>query len=258
MAPFLKVLRRTSRVLGEVRDLDVFRDKVRTYLETLPDGQRCGLDGFLMELKSQHTVARQRLLAHLDCRDYRRFVTGFAGFVGSPGMGSRACGLRDGEPEPYRVRHVAPMAIMERLAAVRAYGECLASPGVPLTRLHALRIATKRLRYALEFFAEVLGPQSKGLIRKTVALQDHLGLLQDGVIASGILRDFLVWGSWGRAVEGKRLRSTIRPVIAPGVATYLAMRQSEIQQLLAGFPAVWACITDPDFSRGVAAAIGQL
>jgi len=258
MAPFLKVLRRSGRVLGEVRDLDVFRDKVRVYLATLPEAQRGGLDGFLVELQSQREGARMRLLARLDSRNYHRFVTGFAEFVGSPGMGSCACGLGDGEPAPYRVRHVAPVAIMERLAAVRAYGEWVTAPGVPLTRLHALRIATKRLRYTLEFFAEVLGPESKGLIRKTVALQDHLGLLQDGVVASGILRDFLVWGTWGRAVEGKRLRTTMRPVIAPGVATYLAMRQSEIQQLVAGFPAVWACLTEPDFSRGVASAVGQL
>jgi len=85
-----------------------------------------------------------------------------------------------------------------------------------------------------------------------------LGLLQDGVVASGILRDFLVWGIWGDAPGGKKVQSSRSPVIAPGVALYLSVRQSEIQELLAGFPAVWASITEPEFVRGVAAAVGAL
>ena len=258
LAPFLKTLRRTGRALGEVRDLDVFRDKVRAYLETVPEAQTGGLDGFLVELQARREAARMRLLAHLDGAEYLSFVSGFSEFVETPGMGSQPCGLRNGVPVPCRVRQVAPVVVVRRLAAVRAYEEWVAAPDVPLQRLHALRIAAKQLRYALEFFSEVLGPESKDAIKRTVALQDHLGLLQDGVIATGILRDFLAWGTWGCGLGGKKPRRQARPVIAPGVAIYLAARQSEMQQLLAGFPAVWGSIPKPEFVRGVLGAVAIL
>src|SRR5690606_3507983 len=96
---------------------------------------------------------------------------------------------KGGEPQPYRVRHVAPVAIYERLAAVRAYDEWVTIPSPPVARLHALRIVCKRLRYAVEFFREALGPEAKILINQVVGMQDHLGELQDAVVASGILRD---------------------------------------------------------------------
>ncbi len=96
--------------------------------------------------------------------------------------------LDGGEPRPYRVRHVAPLVIYERLAAVRAYDEWVSIPNPPLERLHALRIACKRLRYTLEFFREVLGPDTRSLIKEIVTMQDHLGDLQDAVVASDILK----------------------------------------------------------------------
>ncbi len=258
IAPFLKTLRRTGRALGAVRDLDVFEERTQAYRETVPESQSCGLNAFVAELRAQHDSARGRLLAHLDSAAFGSFVTGFAEFIEFHENESSAHQQLEGKPEPCLVRHVAPMAIMERFAAVRAYEGWVEAPNTPLDRYHALRIATKRLRYALEFFSEVLGPSSQILIRKAVALQDQLGLLQDGVVASGVLRDFLVWGTWGGVPDGKKLRRSPDPVIAPGVALYLAARQSEIQALVASFPAVWATITAPEFARDLAAAVGTL
>jgi CHAD domain-containing protein len=258
VAPFLKGLRRAGQALGAVRDLDVFRDTVRAYQAALPPPQQGGLDPFLAELEMRREAARQEMIAYLDSGKFGRFVERFAVFAETPGMGSRPLAPDGNEPRPYRVRHVAPMAIYERLAEVRAYGEWIAGPDVPLARLHALRIDTKRLRYALEFFQEVLGTEARQVIRDTVAVQDHLGLIQDGVVASGILRDFLVWGTWGAQVEGRRTRSDAMPIMAPGVATYLAVRQSEVQQLVASFPQVWQRVTGPEFSRGLAEAVGVL
>ena len=68
-----------------------------------------------------------------------------------------------------------------------------------LIRLHQLRIASKGLRYSLEFLEEVLGPESKVLVKELKKLQDHLGNLQDAVVASNLLRDFLTWGTWGHS-----------------------------------------------------------
>jgi CHAD domain-containing protein len=258
VAPYLKGLRRTGRALGAVRDLDVFGQKIQAYRETLPPAQQGSLDDFLAILEAQRDVARRQMIAHLDGAKYGRFVQRFGEFVQTEGAGSLPAVWQAEAPRPYRVRHVAPTAIYQRLAEVRAYDEWVTGPTPALPRLHALRIACKRLRYTLEFFSEVLGPNTRQVIQEVVALQDHLGDLQDAVVASQILRDFLVWGTWGeQAAEGLSSTSGM-PIVAPGVATYLAATQIELQRLLATFPQAWQRLTDSQFSRGVAETVMAL
>jgi CHAD domain-containing protein len=253
IAPHLKGLRRTGRALGPVRDLDVFREKIQVYLDTLPEAQRCGLEDLLVVLETQREAARVRMLDHLDGEKYARFKDRFGAFVETEGTGSLPLALNGGEPRPYCVRHVAPVAIYERLAVVRAFDEWVSIPDPPLERLHALRIACKRLRYTLEFFLEVLGADAKALIKEVVALQDHLGAVQDGVVAGEILRDYLAWGTWGhRATDDLPPEE---PVVAPGVEAYLEARQSEMQHLLATFPQAWQRLAGAKVSRMVAEAV---
>ncbi|MBN1139808.1 MAG: CHAD domain-containing protein [Anaerolineae bacterium] len=257
VAPYEKGLKRIGRVLGAVRDLDVFRQKIVDYLGTLPGAQRGSLDPLLAVLEARREAARQEMLDYLDGKKYARLKERFGEFVETKGLGSLPL-AQDGEPQPYRVRHVAPVAIYDRLAAVRAYDEWVTVPNPPVTRLHALRIVCKRLRYALEFFREVLGPETKGLISQVVEMQDHLGELQDAVVASGILRDFMVWGTWGHEAAPQRLPDLATPVIAPGVAAYLAVKQAELQRLLDTFPPLWQRFYGSEFSRTVAAVISVL
>jgi adenylate kinase len=151
------------------------------------------------------------------------------------------------------------MALAQRLAAVWAYSDWVSGPDVPLERLHQLRIAAKGLRYTLEFFQEVLGPEAKIVIEEVKGLQDHLGDLQDAVVASGLLRDFLTWGTWGHAAaKRKKSPPPAGHVIAPGVATYLAARQSELRSLLDGFTPVWVRLYNPETSQLVASSLSPL
>jgi CHAD domain-containing protein len=253
IAPYLKGLRRTGRALGRVRDLDVFRERIHAYLETLPESERGGLDSLQAALEEQRESARREMLAYLDGNKYHLFVERFGEFVETEGLGSLLVSPNGDKPRPYRVRHVAPMAIYERLAAVRAYDEWVSIPNPPLTRLHALRIACKRLRYTLEFFSEVLGPDTKALIKTVVGVQDHLGALQDAVVASNILRDFLIWGTWDHGGTDETPPQTA--VSAPGVETYLVARRSELQHLVETFPPLWSELNGPGFSRLVAEAV---
>lgn len=252
-----KGLKQTGGMLGTVRDLDVFRQKILDYREALPDAQQGSLDPLLAVLETRRDMARREMLNFMDGKKYARFKERFGEFVETADMDSLPI-AQDGEPQPYRARHVAPVVIYERLAAVRAYDEWVAVPNPPVTRLHALRIACKRLRYCLEFFREVLGPETKALINRVVEMQDHLGELQDAVVASGILRDFLVWGTWGHEVTTQSLSDLSTPVIAPGVAAYLAVKQSELQHLLDTFPPLWQGFHSGELGRATAAAISVL
>jgi CHAD domain-containing protein len=256
VAPYLKGLKRTGRALGPVRDLDVFRAKIEAYLSTLPESEQGRLDGFLGVLEARHEMTRKQMLTYLDSAKYHRFVERFGEFVETEGMGSRPVTLDGVEPRPCRVRHIAPITIYERLAAVRAYDEWVTIPNPPLKRLHALRIACKRLRYTLEFFSEVLAPEAKELIQELVIMQDHLGALQDVVVARRILSESLETGTRGdEAVGGRMVEEMVDPT---GIEDYLAAKEAEMQHLLDTFPEAWQRITGTEFSHMVAEAVATL
>ncbi len=257
MRPYVKGMRRTGRALGTVRDLDVFWDKTQTYLDAQPQGQRPDLSPLRDAWETERERAREKMLTVLDSQKYVRFKTSFAELLRAPGsLDSGMHTSKKGEPLPYRVRHVVPIVIYQRLAAVRAYDEWMHQPEVSLTRYHQLRIATKRLRYTLEFFQDVLTPETGDVIKALKKLQDHLGDLQDAVVASNLLRDFLVWGTWGHQDDAADWPE--QPIVAPGVAAYLTVRQVEIQEKLQTFPPLWQRFQSSDFNQRIASLIELL
>ncbi len=258
MQAFLKGLRRTGRALGAVRDLDVFWQKTQRYLETLPPERQNDLEPLRAVWKTERERARENMNTYLDSKRHVQFKERFGEFLQTPGAGALPPFSDKGEPMPNRLRHVVPVLVYQRLATVWAYDEWVTGPDVPLERLHRLRIAAKGLRYTLEYFQEVLGPEAKDAIKRIKGLQNHLGDLQDAVVASNLLRDFLTWGTWGHAQTKEVVPPPVEPIVAPGVAAYLAARQTELQQLVDAFPQAWAQIQSTDFGQLVAAALSPL
>jgi len=253
-AALARDLRRAGRTLGAVRDMDVFQEKAGRYLAALPETARGGLDPLLAAWAARYQRVRQDLLDYLDGERYARLRERLDALLReSPQAAPPAPGAA---PRPHRLREVVPVVLYQGLAQVRAYDEWLAGPGVPLERYHQLRIAGKGLRYALEFFRDVLGPTAGPLVERAKGLQDHLGDLQDAVVACGLLRDFLIWGTWGRPARSTAWPAT--PIVAPGVAAYLAFRQAEIQRLVETFPAAWDPIRGPEFGQLLARSIAVL
>ena len=254
--PFRRELRRTGRILGTVRDLDVFREKAQQYLDALPDERRSELDPLLAVWQTAVDAARQGMLALLDSKAYVQFRKEFARFLATPGAGAPPEASAIAAPPPHRAREAVPLLAIAGYAAVRAYQGRVEGKDTTLPRLHQLRIAAKGLRYTLEFFREILPTDAEALIDRIKGLQDHLGNLQDAVVTCGILRDFLTWGTWGdhraKAVAAAGL------VVAPGVATYLSARQAELQRLVKGFPAVWRKVSGEDFRRQLFGAMAGL
>jgi CHAD domain-containing protein len=258
VASHLKGLKRTGRKLGAVRDLDVFWEKTRHYLAGLPGGRAVDLEPLRAVWQQERERSREKMIAYLDGARYARFRDTFGEFLDSSTAGELPV-LSDGiEPRPHRLRFVGPLLIYERLNAVQAYAGWVTGPDVPLERLHALRIAAKGLRYTLEFFEEILGAEARALIEQIKGLQDHLGDLQDAVVASALLRDFLTWGTWGPGPKDRKRAISSEPIIAPGVAAYLAARQAELQELINTFPQAWARIQVQDFRERIAASVSRL
>jgi CHAD domain-containing protein/transposase-like protein len=247
--PLLAGLRTTGRVLGRVRDLDVFMEKLRQYQQSLPQSEQAGLQPLLKVWSGQRKQARREMMVYLDSKKYVQFKHDFLKFVTTPGLGAKA--ITADSPAPYQLRHVAPGLIYERYEAVHAFEVVL--PNASLDTLHQLRITYKSLRYTLEFLAEILGNKSRMVIGEVKTLQDHLGELNDARVASELVQDFLA--DWDERQQ--RLPRGQQQSRAPLMA-YLESRLAERQRLLETFPQAWARFNQPDFRRNLALAIAVL
>lgn len=238
-----KGLRRTGRTLGAVRDLDVLIGKARAYSEHLAAEGHADLTPLLEAWTAERTAARGQMLAYLDGPAYRRFVDEFAAFLAAPPTAAVAPTTSD------QVRHVVPRLILERYEAVRAFERLL--PAADLAIYHALRIECKGLRYALEFFREVLSEEASALIKQVTAMQDLLGELQDARVAEELLKAFL-------AARREPTAGREDAAALAGVEAYLAAQHSRQAELLAAFPAPWAELIGPEFRRRLVLAIAAL
>lgn len=183
--PYNRKLRQLGGVLGEVRDLDVMIEQLQRYQAALDADSQAALQPAITELDTRRQEARAALNQYFDTKSYRRFVKSFAEFLLQPMPEPHL----NGAVMPYQVRHVLPMLIYDRLAAVRAYDTVLQQADAPT--LHALRIEFKRLRYLLSLFQAVLGPQAADVIAEIKTIQDHLGHLNDGAVARLRLKNLL-------------------------------------------------------------------
>jgi triphosphatase len=179
-------LRWIGHTLGDVRDLDVQLGQLSGWLELSPEPDRAALEPLRKLLEEERASARERMLAALDSRRYESFIDRFA-----RALRARRRGFG---PWSVPVRAAAPDLIESRFRAVRKAGAQIGSAS-EATEYHRLRIRAKRLRYALEFFADAYPGETGPLIKRLVALQDALGRHQDAQVAIDRLRTLANDGS---------------------------------------------------------------
>jgi triphosphatase len=166
--------------LGAVRDLDVQLDRLRTWRGEMAPRDTAALEAVAVLLRRRRLRARQRMLSGLDSHRYERFMAAFTAFLQHP--------PRRGTPlARMPILAVAPDLITRRYRRVMKGGDAIVSASPP-SEYHALRIRCKRLRYALEFHAEVYVKPVRALLRALIDLQDLLGNHQDAEVAASRLR----------------------------------------------------------------------
>ena len=144
------------------------------------------------------------------------------------------------------MRHVAPRLIHTFYENMRAYEPVL--PDAPLATYHQLRIACKKLRYALEFFREILGQHAAGLVKRVTAMQDMLGDLHDATVAESLIVEFLA-----EQVQRHPFEKREQPL--EDVATYLTAQWTMQHEILARFPGMWAALSGYEFRKGLSLAL---
>jgi CHAD domain-containing protein len=241
-------LKRAARLLGAVRDLDVALLKARAYLESLPPEREHDLDPLIDAWETRREQAREQMLAYLDSERYKDLKEALGLFVTVEGRGARRA--KELPPEPVAVGHVLPALIYTQWARVRAFEPVL--DGGSVETFHALRIACKGLRYTLEFFRELLGPEAEDVIVEVVTLQDHLGNLNDADVAISAISGFLF------PLHRGTTASSEDRIIAPGVVSYLATKQRELQEAVAEFPVTWTNFCRAEVREWLASAVAAI
>lgn len=185
----MQQLRKTARLLGAVRDMDVAIAKLERYQQKTKRKNQADLQETLNQWRSRRTAAFTALIDWLDSKRYARFVTDFLVFCRTPGAGIVDMQPQPGEEvTPFQVRHVAPTMLVANFERVRAYDVWFdQSDAVPVETLHRLRIECKYLRYNLEFMTGLLGSESAEVIDLLRKLQDDLGDLNDAVVSRTLL-----------------------------------------------------------------------
>jgi triphosphatase len=174
-------LRRWAAALGAVRDADVFLQTLDAYGAGLEPVVATQLAPLRAMVEEQRRDARTALLATLASKKTTVLAQTLDDFVLTVGAGTRTMADADGAMPRTLVRHWAGSLIWSHVEQVRAYEEVLGSADD--VTLHEVRIAVKHLRYTLELFKDALDSDVKALHAQLVIVQEHLGQIQDAVVA---------------------------------------------------------------------------
>jgi CHAD domain-containing protein len=232
-----KRLKEIRRAAGEARDWDVFLIALSERGRQAPMAQRPGID-FLMGYAA---AQRQAAQANLEGTgpDYpfvlERLLADTVGAVEAPDQASQGSTLED----------LARPMLKGLLAEL---DEAAAQDLENYHHLHRVRIAGKRLRYAMEIFADCFVPEFREKIYPTVeAMQEILGDANDSHVASrrlAALRDNL---RSARPEDWKRFR--------PGVEGLLRFHQQRLPRERKKFLAWWKRWQESGMEQALAALV---
>lgn len=174
-------LRDLMGTLGQTRDLDVLMDEiVAPVTRSVPDEPR--LADLAGAITNRLYAARQQVRQVLRQPAYGRLLIESGRVLHQdPFIAAPAAIADDDSLLPFAERRLRRLQrrIQELAATARVDNP---------TSLHELRIAIKRLRYAIEFFRSIMpGKARSGLVKRLVKLQDELGQLNDLANAGHLL-----------------------------------------------------------------------
>ena len=171
LAPALKQLRNLADALGEVRDQDVAIAALEDMAGHAPGDVPAGLKQFIESKKQLRERVREELKSILEGSELKELELEFIAGV------DEATATRAGSPA-ITFLTMSQEIILERLREFEALSNGLLNP-FEVETLHDLRIAAKRLRYALELFQQCWGRSISGYAKRIARIQGALGNLHD-------------------------------------------------------------------------------
>jgi CHAD domain-containing protein len=184
-ARFQKDFAYLGSVTNRVRDLDVYLLHKERYTALLPAQVRPDIEPLFAYLQRERTRAFRTLVRRLHSKTYADIMCRWDAFLVQP-PAEDASAANASRP----IIEVARKRIRRRCHSVVQLGTDLLAE-TDGQRLHALRIACKKLRYVLEFFVSLFpGKKTAILVEHLRTLQDNLGRWHDLVVQQEDLRHF--------------------------------------------------------------------
>jgi CHAD domain-containing protein len=213
------MVRTLAREASAIRDRDVL-------LSDMTHRNILGLEPIIEAVRAERMAAHTALVSYLSGKQYERELRALA---------QLACFSEGWDNRP-RVRDHAGSMLYAHYEVLRSYDR----NGLPEDEasLHAMRIAGKRLRYALELIGDIVGERLSDLLQPLINFQDHLGALNDVSVARGLLTPHIAHST--------------------AVTEYLAARETEWATLRAKLPECWSVLASADYRRHLLAVIGDL
>ena len=176
-----KPLRRVTRAAGELRDIDVQLSLIEERVSAqTTDAARAALEHLLERVHGR----RSGVEAH--ARRKLRKVRPVDLSVGvAAALGEVVARL---PPSPGDAARLA-WTLLDPIVDEMDVHDRAAGSGAPPEALHRLRISVKKLRYALELVAPLLGEDQRELIKRAETLQELLGSHHDLHVISGLMDD---------------------------------------------------------------------
>ncbi len=175
-------LRTLGHQLGPTRDWDVFVEETLPAIrEALPGDERLErLASAAVRRRKEH---RASLAAYLGSRAFTISAIELAWFAAGAGTWQVT-----NETETIELPAFSAAVLRHRWKRLVAQGKRMEELDIP--GLHGVRLRAKRARYAAEMFATLYPEKAaQRFIRRLSVLQQRLGVLNDGAVATQLLRE---------------------------------------------------------------------
>lgn len=183
-----KRIRRITTALGAARDTDVQLAFVQQFHDQLTDPRdKPGIARLLLRLHQRRQELQRKVLKALTELEDSHTLAAMSRTVRQLRAQSSLQHVDAHSPALFTL---AAQAISTRLAELLSYEPYVHQPE-RIAELHAMRIATKHLRYVMEVFAPLYTDELKPYIRAARTLQEQLGELHDCDVWAQQLAGFL-------------------------------------------------------------------
>ncbi len=246
-----KHVRRLTRALGDARDTDVQIELLDATLLELakapPPERRVHVPG-IARLRLRRQQRRERLQRAVE----RALADWHESEVASAMAETLASWREEGTEVPTDLHGQGKAKLLGLLDELLVLEPCVHNPE-DIAGLHAMRIAGKRLRYALEVFEPAYGEAFKPALRALRAVQDALGDIHDCDVWAQFLPHFAV-------KERERTRAFCghtRPFahIASGLTWLQEERAQQRMRRYHALVALWQKAAPPEVWAALRAAI---
>jgi CHAD domain-containing protein len=174
VARFKKKLSFVGKMSNELRDLDVFLLNKPTYRAMLPTVLYNDIDPLFAYIVKRRSLSLRKVIRNLNSNKYRRIMQDWESFLDDPQYD-----LISGPSAKVPVFELACKRIYKQYRNVVKAGNRIIEDRDD-EKLHKLRIQCKKLRYLIQFFANLFPPKKISiLVGQLKKLQDVLGDYND-------------------------------------------------------------------------------